>query len=89
MFAAVRWSGDRKWTAGGAKRDGKGTAASREWMSDNQGYGESPEIELVRRAWDALIQGGPEALGEVLAADAQCGTAWRTGSVRAAKQSST
>ena len=32
---------------------------------------ESPEIELVRRAWDALIQGGPEALGEVLAPDAQ------------------
>jgi acetyltransferase-like isoleucine patch superfamily enzyme/ketosteroid isomerase-like protein len=33
--------------------------------------GESPEIELVRRAWDALIQGGPEVLGEVLAPDAQ------------------
>lgn len=30
--------------------------------------GESPQIELVRRAWDALIQGGPEVLGEVLAA---------------------
>ncbi len=30
--------------------------------------GESPEIELVRRAWDALIAGGPE---EVLAPDAQ------------------
>jgi ketosteroid isomerase-like protein len=35
---------------------------------------ESPEIELVRRAWDALIQGGPEVLGEVLAPDVQwCG----------------
>jgi ketosteroid isomerase-like protein len=33
--------------------------------------GESPEIELVRRAWDALIAGGPEALGEVLAPDAE------------------
>jgi ketosteroid isomerase-like protein len=33
--------------------------------------GESPEIELVRRAWDALGQGGPEVLGEVLAPDAQ------------------
>ena len=33
--------------------------------------GESPEIELVRRAWDALIQGGPEVLGEVVAPDAQ------------------
>jgi ketosteroid isomerase-like protein len=29
--------------------------------------GESPEIGLVRRAWDALIEGGPEVLGEVLA----------------------
>jgi ketosteroid isomerase-like protein len=34
--------------------------------------GESPEIELVRRAWDALTQGGPEVLGEVLAP----GTQW-------------
>src|SRR5271170_2825867 len=33
--------------------------------------GESPEIELVRRVWDALIAGGPEVLGEVLASDAQ------------------
>jgi ketosteroid isomerase-like protein len=33
--------------------------------------GESPEIELVRRAWDALIAGRPERLGEVLAPDAQ------------------
>jgi ketosteroid isomerase-like protein len=33
--------------------------------------GESPEIELVRRVWDALIAGGPEVLGEVLAPDAQ------------------
>ena len=33
--------------------------------------GESPEIELVRRAWDALVAGGPEVLGEVLAPDAQ------------------
>jgi len=33
--------------------------------------GESPEIELVRRVWDALIAGGPEILGEVLAPDAQ------------------
>jgi ketosteroid isomerase-like protein len=33
--------------------------------------GQSPEIELVRRAWDALIQGGAEVLGEVLAPDAQ------------------
>jgi ketosteroid isomerase-like protein len=27
---------------------------------------------LVRRTWDALIQGGPEVLGEVLAPDARC-----------------
>jgi hypothetical protein len=33
--------------------------------------GESPEIELVRRSWDALIQSGPEVLREVLAPDAQ------------------
>jgi ketosteroid isomerase-like protein len=33
--------------------------------------GESPEIELLRRAWDALIQGGPEVLDDVLAPDAQ------------------
>lgn len=33
--------------------------------------GESPEIVLVRRAWDALREGGPEVLGEVLAPDAQ------------------
>ena len=33
--------------------------------------GESPEIELVRRAWDALIADGPKVLGEVLAPDAQ------------------
>lgn len=33
--------------------------------------GESPEIELVRRAWDALIAGGPEGLGEVLAPNVQ------------------
>jgi ketosteroid isomerase-like protein len=32
---------------------------------------ESPEIELVRRAWDALLEGGPGVLGEVLAPDAQ------------------
>lgn len=33
---------------------------------------ESPEIELVRRAWDAILtQGGPEVLGEVLALDAR------------------
>ncbi len=31
--------------------------------------GESPEIEMVRGAWDALIPGGPEVLGEVLAAE--------------------
>src|ERR1700735_703012 len=33
--------------------------------------GESSEIELVRRAWDALIASGPEVLGEVLAPDAR------------------
>jgi ketosteroid isomerase-like protein len=33
--------------------------------------GESPEIELMRRAWDALSEGGSEGLGEVLAPDAQ------------------
>jgi hypothetical protein len=33
--------------------------------------GESPEVELVRRVWDALIAGGPEVLGEVLVPDAQ------------------
>lgn len=32
--------------------------------------GESPEIEL-RRAWEAMIEGGPEVLGEVLASDAR------------------
>jgi len=35
------------------------------------GMGESPEIELVRRTWDAMTQDGPEVLGEVLAPDAQ------------------
>jgi hypothetical protein len=33
--------------------------------------GDSSEIELVGRAWEALIRGGPEVLGEVLAPDAQ------------------
>jgi len=33
--------------------------------------GERPEIELVRRAWDALIDGGPQVLGDVLAPDAK------------------
>jgi ketosteroid isomerase-like protein len=33
--------------------------------------GESSEIELVRWAWEALIAGGPEVLGEVLAPDAR------------------
>jgi ketosteroid isomerase-like protein len=33
--------------------------------------GESPEIELVRRAWEAMTEGGPEILGEVLAPDAR------------------
>ena len=33
--------------------------------------GESAKVELVRRAWDALIEGAPDALGEVLAPDAQ------------------
>jgi hypothetical protein len=70
VFAAIRWSADREWTAG-ARKGRERTAASREWMSDNQGYGESPEIQLVRRAWDALIRGGPEVLGEVMAPDAQ------------------
>jgi ketosteroid isomerase-like protein len=55
--------------------DRKRTAASHERMRNNQGHeramSESPEIELVRRAWDALIAGGPEVLGEVLASDAQ------------------
>ena len=32
---------------------------------------ESPEIELVRRAFDALLLDGPEVLDEVLAPDAQ------------------
>jgi ketosteroid isomerase-like protein len=32
--------------------------------------GESREILLVRRTWDALIEGGPEILREVLAPDA-------------------
>jgi hypothetical protein len=32
--------------------------------------GESPEIELVRRAWDAA-EDGPQVLGEVLPPDAQ------------------
>jgi hypothetical protein len=35
--------------------------------------GESPEIELVRRTWEALIQGAPEVLGEVLAPGEQNG----------------
>jgi hypothetical protein len=35
----VRGSGDRKQTAGRAKRDRKRTAAVREWMRDNHGYG--------------------------------------------------
>jgi ketosteroid isomerase-like protein len=33
--------------------------------------GESPEIEVVRRAWEAMIEGGPEVLGDVLAPDAR------------------
>jgi ketosteroid isomerase-like protein len=33
--------------------------------------GESPEIELVRRAWDALTAGRLEVLDEVLAPDAR------------------
>jgi ketosteroid isomerase-like protein len=33
--------------------------------------GESPEIEVVRRAWEAMIEGGPEILGDVLAPDAR------------------
>ena len=33
--------------------------------------GESPEIEVVRRAWEAMTEGGPEVLGEVLAPDAR------------------
>ncbi len=32
---------------------------------------ESLEIELVRRTWDALLNGTPEVLSEVLAPDAQ------------------
>jgi hypothetical protein len=39
VFAAVRWSGDRKRTAAGTKRDRKRTAACREWMSDIHGCG--------------------------------------------------
>jgi hypothetical protein len=39
VFAAVRWSGDRKRTAAGAKRDRKRTAASCERMRDNHRYG--------------------------------------------------
>jgi ketosteroid isomerase-like protein len=33
--------------------------------------GESPEIELVRQVWEALIEGRPEGLSEALAPDAQ------------------
>jgi ketosteroid isomerase-like protein len=33
--------------------------------------GESPEIEVVRRAWEAMTAGGPEVLGEVLAPNAR------------------
>jgi hypothetical protein len=33
--------------------------------------GEGPEIQLVRRAWDTLIAGGPQVVGEVLAPDAE------------------
>ena len=72
MFAAVRWSGDRSWTAAGAKKDRKWTASTRAGgCATIMAMGESHEIELVRRAWDALIAGGPEVLGEVLAPDAQ------------------
>jgi hypothetical protein len=62
-------------TANGPQRTRKGTAKgpqpSGEQMRDNHRVGESSEIELVRRAWDALAQDGPEVLGEVLAPDAQ------------------
>jgi hypothetical protein len=39
VFADVRWSGARKWTAAGAKKDRKRTAVVREQMRDNRGYG--------------------------------------------------
>lgn len=51
--------------------------------------GESPEIELVRRAWDTLIAGSPEVLGEVLAPEAQWYGVEEGSSAMAARQSST
>jgi|ERR1700722_1841911 len=33
--------------------------------------GESPEIEVLRRTWGAMTEGGPEVLSEVLAPDAR------------------
>ena len=62
-------------TANGPQRERKGTAKgpqpSARGCARIMAMGDSPEIELVRRAWDALIAGGPEVLGEVLAPDAR------------------
>jgi ketosteroid isomerase-like protein len=62
-------------TASGPQRVRKGIAKGPQLTASGCGtitvMGVSLEIELVGRAWDALIAGGPEVLGEVLAPDAQ------------------
>jgi hypothetical protein len=56
VFAAVRWSGDRKRTAQRARADRKRTAASRaRGCVTTKAAGESPEIQLVRWAWDVSL----------------------------------
>jgi hypothetical protein len=56
VFAAVRGSGDRNGTAGGAKRDRKRTAAVRERMRDNHGTGResracAPGVGCLDTGW--------------------------------------
>lgn len=63
LETANRPQGERKGTAKGPQPSASGCARL-------MVMGESPEIELVRRAWDAA-EDGPEVLGEVLAPDAQ------------------
>ena len=64
LETANRPPGERKRTAKGPQPSASGCATI-------TAMAESPEIELVRWAWDALAQDGPEVLGEVLAPDAQ------------------
>ena len=63
---------DRRGTAAAGETDRERAAAVRGVEARIPAVGGSPEIGLGRRVWwDALLQGGPEVLGEVLAPDAQ------------------